>query len=143
MSKKLRQVTVTEFCLLIEFARDLHSLKNEPIPSFQNSKLPVLESCLQTPFTGFEGLLFYRGLIHKASMLFYLLARNHVLTNGNKRLACLTTSYFCFLNGWNINKIPDEVFYQLAKDTVLANENDKRTTIKKIEKVINEFKVRL
>lgn len=120
----------------------MHKSREEPIPQFQNSKLPELESCLCTPFQGFQGFLFYRGLVHKASMLFYLLARNHVLSNGNKRLACLCTSFFCHLNGYDIF-IPEVEFYNLAKEVVVANENDKEKTIKKIEKVINRYKEKI
>ncbi|QQG42451.1 MAG: Fic family protein [Candidatus Giovannonibacteria bacterium] len=45
----------------------------------------VLESCLATPFHSFGGKSAYKGLIGKASMLFYLLVKNHPFQNGNKR----------------------------------------------------------
>ncbi|HTB51500.1 MAG TPA: Fic family protein [Ferruginibacter sp.] len=135
---RIRPVTVDEYLQIIEIAKEIHAQKAEPIPSFHNSKKHELESCLQTPFTGFGGKLFYKGFIHKASMLFYLLARNHVMANGNKRLACLCLSYFCFINN-RFLVIPENVFYDLAKETVLASEEDKDTTILKIEKTVLKY----
>lgn len=74
-------------------------------------------------------------------MLFYLFARNHILVNGNKRLACLCLSFFCFKQGHQL-LIPDDIFYKLAKDTVLADEVNKKKTIRMIEKVIRKYLVK-
>lgn len=135
---KLVPLTVDQFLSLVVFAQEIHKQKDEPIPSFHHSKINELESCLKTPFGGFGGRLFYKGLIPKASMLFYLLARNHVMGNGNKRLACLSLSFFCFINNKHLF-LPDNIFYDLAKYAVLAKEDDKDETIRKIEKTIRKY----
>src|ERR1044071_4851799 len=121
MSRRISPLTVTEFLVVLEFAKKIHAEKEEPIPSFHESKINELESCLQTPFQSFGGISLYKGLVNKASMLFYLLARNHVLSNGNKRMACLCMSFFCFKNGYHL-LIPEQVLYHLAKYTVMAKE---------------------
>lgn len=71
-------------------------------------------------------------------MLFYLFARNHVLANGNKRMAIQCLSYFCFKNGYELN-IPEEEFYELAESTLLAKEEDKDATLKKIRKTVQRY----
>ncbi len=141
MNRRIKPLTVFEYLQLLDYAKNKHVERDEPIPSFQQSKINELESCLQTPFQGFGGVLFYKGFIKKACMLFYLLSRNHVLTNGNKRLACLCLSYFCYRNGY-ILFIPEFIFYRLAKETVLADENNKEKTIKAIEKTIKQYLIK-
>jgi len=50
---------------------------DEPIPNFGTRFPNALESCLKTPFAKFSRKDLYRGLINKASILFYLLTKNH------------------------------------------------------------------
>lgn len=138
MSRRIVPVTISEYLEILELAQEIHKEKDEPIPSFQASKSNELDSCLKTPFTSYMGVLLYKGFIRKASMLFYLLCRNHVLVNGNKRLACLCLSWFCYKNHHNL-EIPQDEFYNLAKETVLASEDDKAKTLKKIEKAILKY----
>ncbi len=71
---------------------------DEKIPDF-SSRLPgKLESCLAVPFQSFEGKKFYKGLLEKAAVLFYLMIKNHPFENGNKRIAMTTLLYFLFKN---------------------------------------------
>ena len=129
---RIKKLDVKTFLDLINLAQLIHTEKKEPIPAFSNSKIGELESCLDTPFMGYGGKLFYKGLIKKASILFYFLARNHVMSNGNKRLACLSLSYFCFINGKWLNATEPNL-YKLTLNTVIAAEDDKDKTIRSIE----------
>jgi len=70
----------------------------EPIPDFDTSNEGVLESCLRTPFAKFSKKSLYPTLISKASILFYLIIKNHPFQNGNKRIAITTTQLFLFKN---------------------------------------------
>ena len=54
-----------------------HMSFNEPIPDFSTRFPNILESCLATPFQTFSGKSLYPNLISKASMLFYLMIKNH------------------------------------------------------------------
>jgi death on curing protein len=71
---------------------------DEPIPDFETRYPNVLESCVATPFQVFDGKVLYSGLLKKASILFYLMIKNHPFENGNKRIAIVTL--FLFL-AWN------------------------------------------
>jgi len=71
---------------------------NEPIPDFTTRFPNVLESCLVVPFQKFARRSFYRGLISKAAVLFYLMIKNHPFQNGNKRIAMTTLFVFLYKN---------------------------------------------
>lgn len=71
---------------------------DEPIPAFGSRFPNILESCLETPFARFSRKDLYRGLIGKASILFYLLVKNHPFQNGNKRIAIMCLLYFFHKN---------------------------------------------
>lgn len=137
MSRCINSITVEEFIELVKMAQEIHIEKLEPIPNFQETKLNELESSLNTPFMGFNGILFYPGFLKKAAILFYLLARNHVLGNGNKRTACLCLDYFCFKNKRQLT-LSEDSLYQLAKFTVIAKEEDQNKTLYYIETLLRK-----
>lgn len=72
---------------------------NEEIPPFNSRFKNVLESCVSVPFQEFGGESKYKGLVPKASILFYLMIKNHPFVNGNKRIAMATLLYFLQING--------------------------------------------
>jgi death-on-curing family protein len=76
-----------------------HLTFDEPIPVFSTRSPNVLESCLETPFQKFFGQVPYPSLVSKASMLFYMLIKNHPFQNGNKRIAVTTLMVFLLKNG--------------------------------------------
>ena len=86
---------------------------DEPIPDFTTRFPNILESCLAAPFQWFSGHPLYRGFTSKASVLFYLLLKNHPFQNGNKRIAITSLFVFLHLNQkWmNVNL---EKFYDFA-----------------------------
>jgi len=71
---------------------------NEPIPDFSTRFPNRLESCLATPFQSFSGSSPYKDFISKASVLFYLMIKNHPFQNGNKRIAMTTLFVFLHMN---------------------------------------------
>jgi len=50
---------------------------NEPIPDFGSRFPNILESCLNQPFVQFSKKDLYRGIVGKASIMFYLMIKNH------------------------------------------------------------------
>jgi death-on-curing family protein len=76
-----------------------HLSFDEPIPDFSTRFPNVLESCVVTPFQTFSGKALYPTLVSKASILFYLIIKNHPFQNGNKRIALTTLLIFLFRNG--------------------------------------------
>lgn len=71
---------------------------DEPIPDFGTRFPGILESCLATPFATYGGEDFYKSLIEKSAMLFYLMIKNHPFQNGNKRIAVTALLTFLAMN---------------------------------------------
>jgi death-on-curing protein len=94
----VRRVTVKEVeHITFRMAQELLSF-NEPIPDFSTRSSNILESCLATPFQTFGGKFLYPGFLTRASILFYLMIKNHPFENGNKRIAITTLFTFLFAN---------------------------------------------
>ena len=63
--------------IAFRLARELMTY-DEPIPDF-NTRFPnKLESCIAVPSQKFEKKNLYKGFIKKASILFYLMIKNHL-----------------------------------------------------------------
>jgi death-on-curing protein len=75
-----------------------HLSFDEPIPDFSTRFPNILESCVLIPFQRFSGKALYPTLVAKASILFYLLIKNHPFQNGNKRIAITTLFTFLYIN---------------------------------------------
>lgn len=86
---------------------------NEPIPDFHTRFPNQLESCLSTPFAYFNQKPLYPRLVDKASMLFYLLIKNHPFINGNKRIAVTSLLLFLRDNGKWL-KVAPPLLYKIA-----------------------------
>jgi death-on-curing protein len=84
--------------LAFQLAKE-HLSFDEPIPDFSTRFPNILESCVVTPFQSFSGKALYPTLVRKASILFYLMIKNHPFQNGNKRIAITTVLTFLFSNG--------------------------------------------
>jgi death-on-curing protein len=95
----VRIITVADVEYLAFRLAQEHLSFDEPIPDFSTRFPNVLESCVVTPFQGFSGKALYPSLIAKASILFYLMIKNHPFQNGNKRIAITTLLTFLIGNG--------------------------------------------
>jgi len=95
----VRIITVADVEYLAFRLAKEHLAFDEPIPDFSTRFPHVLESCLLTPFQTFSGKALYPSLVAKASVLFYLMIKNHPFQNGNKRIAITTLLVFLLLNG--------------------------------------------
>ena len=108
---------------------------NEPIPDFSTRFPNILESCLATPFQSFSGKSLYITLISKASILFYLMIKNHPFQNGNKRIAMTTLLVFLFENKKWI-KADTQELYNFTLWVTQSPSSVKGETIKAIEKFL-------
>lgn len=116
---------------------------NEPIPDFTTRYPNKLESCLATPFLAFSGgRAPYPGLVSKASILFYLMIKNHPFQNGNKRIAITTLLVFLFMNGKWL-KVDLEDFYQFTVWIAASPARAKDATALAIEKFISDHLVEI
>ena len=115
---------------------------NEPIPDFSTRFPNVLESCLITPFQSFSGKSLYPTLVSKASMLFYLIIKNHPFQNGNKRIAITTLFVFLHKNKKWI-KVNAQELYNFTVWIASSPPKVKEEAIKAIEKFIRSNIVNL
>ena len=111
---------------------------NEPIPDFSTRFPNVLESCLATPFQTFSGKSLYKDLISKASILFYLMIKNHPFQNGNKRIAMTTLFVFLYKNGKWITVDVKEL-YNFTMWITNSPRNAKEEAVKAIEKFLKAY----
>ena len=94
----MQNITIQDVELIaFTLARELMTY-DESIPDYCTRFPGILESCLASPFQSFGGRSLYRGLIAKASTLFYLMLKNHPFQNGNKRIAITTLLVFLVIN---------------------------------------------
>ncbi|OGZ34064.1 MAG: hypothetical protein A2174_03030 [Candidatus Portnoybacteria bacterium RBG_13_41_18] len=115
---------------------------DEKIPDFSSRFPNILESCLAVPFGSFGGRKFYKGLIEKSAMLFYLMIKNHPFQNGNKRIAMTTLFYFLFKNNKWIH-VDNRELYNFAKWVAESNPRLRKETVAAIHKFIKTYIVNL
>lgn len=114
----------------------------EPIPPFATRYPDKLESCLKTPFQTFHRKSLYQTFETKASILFYLMIKNHPFQNGNKRVAVLTLIYFLFQNDRRL-KVDNKVLYEFSKEVASSNAQDKDIELIKIRDFIVSYSMKI
>lgn len=131
-----------------EVKRVAHSLAkelmtwDEPIPDFETRYPNVLESCLLVPFATYSRKNLYKGMIPKASILFYLLVKNHPFENGNKRIAVTTLLYFLIKNNRWL-QVDNTTFYNFAVWVAESPAFAKEGTLTAVEKFMSNYMVPL
>ena len=111
---------------------------NEPIPDFQTRYPEKLESCLKTPFASFAKRDLYPRLENKASVLFYLMIKNHPFQNGNRRIAVTSLLTFLYINKkWLV--IPPEDLYRFAVWVAESKPVAKEGTVLAIRDMIRKY----
>ncbi len=101
----------------------------EPIGPITNKSLRALDGALNQPFTTFGGRYLYWYMYHRAAILFYMLAKDHAIGNGNKRCAVVITMVFLFKNGKMLDFTPDEL-YRLALEVADSNAQSMQKIVK-------------
>jgi len=124
-----------------QLAKELMTF-NEPMPDFKTRFPNVLESCLAIPFQSFSGHSPYTGLVEKASILFYLMIKNHPFQNGNKRIAVTALLIFLYKNGKWITVDAMEL-YNFAKWVAYSNPKVKQPTLAAINQFLQMYLVPL
>ncbi len=115
---------------------------DEPIPDFSTRYPNILESCLATPFQSFSKKSLYPGFFSKASILFYLLIKNHPFQNGNKRIAMTTLFVFLYKNKKWI-KVDTQELHNFTVWVAQSPPRVKDETVKAIEKFLKAYVVDL
>ncbi|MBD3414807.1 MAG: type II toxin-antitoxin system death-on-curing family toxin [Candidatus Aminicenantes bacterium] len=115
---------------------------DEPIPDFSSRRPNILESCLATPFQTFSKKSLYSGFLSKASILFYLLIKNHPFQNGNKRIAMTTLFVFLHKNKKWI-RVDAQELYNFTVWVAQSPPKLKDETVKAIQKFLKIYMVDL
>lgn len=110
---------------------------DEPIPDFGSRYEGRLESCLSQSFQTFNKKDLYPGLYKKASILFYLMIKNHPFLNGNKRIAVTTMITFLILNKKWL-RVDNESLYQIAVWVAKSNPQLKEGVLLAINEYIQK-----
>ena len=84
----------------------------------------------------------YRGLIGKASALFYFMIKNHPFQNGNKRIAVMTVLYLFHKNGKWI-KMSNEDLYNFAKGIARSKPTSREKIIIQIQRTLKKYTIDL
>ncbi len=113
---------------------------SEPIPDFSTRYTNALERCIEAPFQSYDGKQLYPGLLKKASMLFYLMIKNHPFQNGNKRIA-MTTLFLFLYNNKKWLKVDTRELYNFAKWVAESNSKLNEATVSAIETFLSAYLV--
>jgi death-on-curing family protein len=127
--------------LTLKLAQEMLAF-DEPIPDFATRYPNRLESCLATPFQTFAKKSLYSSLVSKASILFYLMIKNHPFQNGNKRIAMTTLLVFLFLNKKWI-QVDTQELYNFTVWIAQSPPKLKNEVVKAIEKFIKTYLVQI
>jgi death-on-curing family protein len=139
---RLKQITMQSVeYVAYRLARETMSW-NEPIPDFSTRYTNALERCIEAPFQSFGGRQLYAGLVKKASILFYLMVKNHPFQNGNKRLAMTTLFLFLFQNKKWL-RVDSQELYNFATWVAASNAKLKDDTVRAVETFITSYIVEL
>ena len=138
----MEKITVKEVeYLSFRLARETMAF-NEPIPDFSTRLPHSLESCLASPFQTFGGKSLYPTFLAKASMLFYLMIKNHPFQNGNKRIAITTLLLYLHKNNKWL-KVDTQKFYNFTVWIASSLPELKEETVNAIEKFLKSYMVNL
>lgn len=138
----MKKVSITDVeFIAFKLARELMT-QNEPIPDFSTRFPNALESCLLVPFQRFDKKSLYQGIIGKASILFYLMIKNHPFQNGNKRIAVTTLFIFLYRNKKWL-KVDNKEFYNFALWVTTSPSKLKKETVQAIEHFLKDNIIKL
>jgi len=132
----MKVLTIAEVeYLAFKLAKDKFEF-DEPIPKFSTRFPNILESCLAVPFQKFSRKDIYPGLIKKASILFYLMIKNHPFKNGNKRIA-MTTLFVLLYKNKRWLRVDKQELYNFAVWVASSPAGLKDQVAEGIEKFLN------
>lgn len=135
---KLKQLTIKDVEYTAHRLATETMLWSELIPDFSTRYTNALERCVGAPFQTFGGRQLYPGLIRKASILFYLMIKNHPFQNGNKRIAMTTLFIFLSRNGKWL-RVDTQELYNFARWVAESNAKLKNDTVRAVETFLSNY----
>lgn len=117
-----------------------HLAFDEPIPDFSSRFPNVLEGCLAVPFQRFYGRAMYPSLVSKASILFYLMIKDHPFQNGNKRIA-ITALLVYLLKNKKWLEMDTQELYECTIYVAESKAGDKDYVVRALQHLFTEYLV--
>ena len=134
MSKVLiRYLSINDIAIIISKAKDLFAVFEIPVPKFELKFKEKLLSSLALPRQAFFDFEPYPGVFDKAACYFFMIIKNHPFSDGNKRMAVVSTYVFLGVNNIQL-KLSSLDMYKLAKQTA-KGKNSPAKSIPKIAKL--------
>ena len=113
---------------------DILKLGREIIADFRVREIGLLESAVARPKTSVFGEDAYLTFAEKTAALLHSIARNHALSDGNKRLAWSAARLFCLMNDLDINMKQDKAYEMVVG--VAAGQIEMDELVKILKKAI-------
>jgi death-on-curing protein len=110
---------------------------DEPIGPITDKGLRALDGAVQQAFATFDGRHLYWFLYHRAALLFYVLAKDHAIGNGNKRCAVIVTMVFLVKNNKAFSFTASEL-YDIALMVAKSEASDMQKIVEILKKSFKE-----
>ena len=131
----MKRIFISEIEILFSQLNKILKKRNKKMPGFKTRYPNILESSLVVPFEEFGGQPFYKGLLKKSAITFYLMIKDHAFRDGNKRMALATLLFFLAKNNKWLNTTEDNLYNFILWVTESSAEN-KTHVISEIESFI-------
>jgi len=131
----MKRIFISEIEILFSQLNKILKKRNKKMPGFKTRYPNILESSLVVPFEEFGGQPFYKGLLKKSAITFYLMIKDHAFRDGNKRMALATLLFFLAKNNKWLNTTEDNLYNFILWVTESPAEN-KTHVISEIESFI-------
>ena len=128
----MKRIFISEIEILFSQLNNILKKHNKKMPGFRTRYPNILESSLVVPFEEFGGQAFYKGLLKKSAITFYLMIKDHAFRDGNKRMALATLLFFLAKNNKWLNTTEDNLYNFILWVTESSAEN-KAHVISEIE----------
>lgn len=137
MSNSTEAITLDDYFELYAIVY-LHFLNSaEPLPELNSESSSKIDHILKVPFNSSYGKVLYWGFYKKAAILFYLMIKNHPLSNGNKRMACYSLGFFFKINNRRLN-LSEIDLYKLSKYVAKSNSASYKDVLLIIERKLKQ-----
>ena len=135
----MKRIFISEIEILFSQLNKVLKKRNKKMPGFKTRYPNILESSLVVPFEEFGGQPFYKGLLKKATITFYLMIKDHAFRDGNKRMALATLFFFLAKNNKWLNATEDKLYNFVLWVTESSAENKAHVLLEIENFIINHL----
>jgi len=93
-SKAMNYLEIEDFVQIVESLQSMQDEFDEEVPGFETRYPGRLEGIIGQLNSNYFGRELYKGVVSKATWMFYCLNKNHPFFNGNKRVSVIALFEF-------------------------------------------------